>query len=115
MTTLIRTISFSFLAFLLLACEGMSHAEGIVLSSDTKVPIDNVELKFSEDRQTMVVTDTIYTDSLGRFQIGHLTMCTFKCPNYTLTFSKKGYSPTTLFFAEQILDTTLTVLLSPTK
>lgn len=113
--TFIRTSKIAFAAFLLLSCEGISHADGIVLSSDTRTPLDSVELIFNEDRHTTIVSDTIFTDKFGRFQIAHMSMCTPKCPNSTLIFSKKGFASTTINFDNQILDTTLTVIMTPIK
>ena len=79
-------------------CEGESHAEGIVISSETNNPLDSVELLCLEDRYTIVVRDSMYTDSLGHFQISNLVMCAPSCPSYSFTFRKNGYETKTIYF-----------------
>jgi len=111
----ILTILITLIMFLFAGCEGLSHADGIVISEETRMPIDSVQLIYKEDRHTITVFDTVYTDSSGHFQIANLVMCAPKCPNATLIFNKKGYITSSIYFDKQVLDTTLTIIMKPFK
>jgi hypothetical protein len=97
------------LALLFCQCEGMNRIEGQIVTADTKVPIDSVEIQYIEDRHTIVAYDTIYSDAVGHFEIGKLVMCIPKCPQVTLKINKSGYKSKTISFENGINDTTLSI------
>ena len=79
-------IIFGFAIVFLSNCEGFKCANGFVYDSVTKEPIDSVLCHANSGY------NTIYTDSLGAFDVcNRMGSCNFGCKDISVTFSKKGY------------------------
>ena len=71
-------------ALLISSCEGFNHVEGIVADSKTNLPIVGAML--------IKKNDTLFTDSVGRFEVYQRTL--FFNPKMHLTIKKSGYKTT---------------------
>lgn len=80
---LLTTIGLLTLWTLLTSCEGIVRGNGKVISAEDKSPIDSVRIKW--------MTEEVYTDSLGRFEIGQFVGCVTGCPDLELVLEKSGY------------------------
>ena len=84
-TPILNTGGFLILIFFLFSCEGSRCGEGIVKDSSSNQPIDSVFCKVTNGNNSM------YTDSIGKFNLcGDFGGC-MPCKDITIEFSKKGY------------------------
>jgi hypothetical protein len=108
-------IQFFFIILLsLTSCEGMNEIQGVVLNDVTKQPVENVKIiYFSKHSNVASHTDSTCSDSLGRFNIGELVMCTPNCPDVEITFSKSGFQPLKKIFQKKVVHANLIIYLKP--
>ena len=94
----VKKITYAILFLLLtVSCEGIHHVEGVVTDAETKLPIGGALIIRNN-------SDTLYTDSLGRFEVSHrmTAIGPFGYPGMSVTFMKKRYrgwkdEPVTVF------------------
>jgi hypothetical protein len=67
------------------SCDCLQHVHGVVIDSETQLPINNVTV-------TKASGLVIYTDSIGRFDFTSMTGGLFGCPKIVLSFEKEGYN-----------------------
>ena len=83
----VKKIMYAILFLLLtVSCEGIHHVEGVVADAETKLPIGGALIIRNK-------TDTLYTDSLGRFEVSHRMTAVgpFGYPGMSVTFMNTGY------------------------
>jgi len=94
-----------FIFAIFISCDCLQHVQGVVIDSDTQLPIDSVK----------IIRDTgrifhIYTDSIGNFEITTMTGGLFGCPKIKLSFEKEGYNKTTKKYKSCCTDNAIVVL-----
>lgn len=71
---------------MLISCEGMKFAEGVVVDKLTNKPIDSVLCKVKETREE------VYTDSSGYYKVdGPFGGCIRECKDMHVEYSKPEY------------------------
>jgi len=85
------------------SCDCFQHVQGIVIDSETQLPIDSVKVMRDAER-------IIYTDSFGNFEIASVTGGLFACPKISLSFEKEGYNKATKKYKSCCTDNTVVVL-----
>ena len=89
-----KFIKVTILVFIVVAftsCDCLQHIQGVVVDSETRLPINKVMVKrvmAKEDSRNRA----IYTDSLGNFEITSMTGGIFGCPKISLSLEKEGYN-----------------------
>ena len=82
------SINIHVVLFLLFAtsCEGFNHIKGVVTDSETQLPISSALIIKNKN-------DTLYTDSLGKFEVsdGKTLVGPFGYPGMSVIFTKSGY------------------------
>ncbi len=74
------------------SCDCFRQVQGIVIDSETHLPIDSVIVTDVEIADSLRSLDSvIYTDSLGSFNYTSMSAGLFGCPKVLLVFEKKGY------------------------
>lgn len=91
------------------SCDCLQHLQGVVIDSETRLPIDRVIIK--ENRRDRV----IHTDSLGNFELTSITGGLFSCPKISLSFEKEGYSKEIKKYESCCTDNVVVVLEKQTK
>ena len=81
------------LFFLSVSCDGFQEIEGVVVDSETKKPISNVELVQINGEKLINKTD-----DNGYFNIGQIKGFAFGDKEMTLIFSKENYTSDTITF-----------------
>jgi len=92
-----------FISAVFTSCDCLQHVQGVVIDSETQLPIDSV----------MVIRDAkriIYTDSLGNFEITSMTGGLFGCPKIVLFFEKEGYNKATKKYKSCCTDNAVVIL-----
>ncbi|MDR1005413.1 MAG: carboxypeptidase-like regulatory domain-containing protein [Bacteroidales bacterium] len=85
----------------LYSCTFSRYVQGVVIDAETQTPIENARIRIENIPDSIEVapmTDeesSIYTDSIGRFEIFSPTAGLFVCPKMTLSFEKEGYNKVT--------------------
>ncbi len=93
-----------FVVSILTSCDCLQHVQGIVIDSETLLPINNVMvIKKEADR-------IIYTDSVGNFALMSMTGGLFGCPKIVLSFEKYGYEETTKKYRSCCRDSVVVIL-----
>ena len=83
-----KFLKVTILVFIVVAftsCKCLHHVQGIVIDSETRLPIDNVVVKESG-------MYFMHTDSCGNFEITSMTGGIFGCPKISLSLEKEGYN-----------------------
>ncbi|WP_445718957.1 hypothetical protein [Flavobacterium sp.] len=83
----------SALFFLLVSCDGFQEIEGVVVDSETKQPISNVELVQINGEKIINKTD-----DNGYFNIGQIKGFAFGDKEMTVVFSRENYTSDTITF-----------------
>lgn len=81
------------LFFLFVSCDGFQEIEGVVVDSETKKPISNVELVQINGEKLINKTD-----DNGYFNIGQITGFAFGDKETTIIFSRENYTSDTITF-----------------
>jgi hypothetical protein len=88
----------SFASILLLltlaSCDCYRTAEGIIVDSQTKAPIAEVQLVNDADFEQQQTDNLATSDSLGHFEYADVSGGMFGCPDLILVYSKPGYRTT---------------------
>lgn len=77
------------------SCTFSRYVQGVVIDTETKLPVSKVIVKIVEENNLDLIVDTdsfVYTDSLGGFELLSPTAGLFICPKMTLSFEKEGYN-----------------------
>ena len=86
-----------FILFVLFAlsvsCDGFQEIEGVVVDSESKTPISNVELVQINGKKKIITTD-----DNGYFSISEITGFAFGNKETTIIFSKENYTSDTITF-----------------
>jgi hypothetical protein len=87
LTIILKAQLLCLLSVILMACEGMKNANGVVLEYPSKIPIEGVLC-------TVIETGEVtFTDTKGNYVAeGPFGSCMFNCKDMTIQFSKNGYS-----------------------
>ena len=85
------------------SCDCLQHVQGVVIDSETQLPINNVKVMRDADR-------VIYTDSVGNFEFTSMTGGLFGCPKISLSFEKEGYDKATKQYKSCCTDNAVVVL-----
>ena len=102
-----KLLKISILVFILAAfssCDCLQHVQGVVIDSETQLPINKVMVK--EKSKDWIG----YTDSLGYFEYTSMTVGLFGCPRVSLSFEKEGYNKTTNIYKSCCTDNTIVIL-----
>lgn len=97
-----------FVVLYLVACDCNQRVKGVVLDKYTKQPIQgaNVEKIYRTD-QSKYYQPRCLSDSFGDFSVHYIAGGVLTCPDFQLTFSKRGYvSRQKTFNGIQLRDTT---------
>lgn len=86
-------------ALLLSSCEGIVGGNGRVISRENEEPLEKVMVILYLDD---IPSDTIFSDSSGRFLGSSFVGCVFGCPESKLFFQKPGYQSETIIFNEEL-------------
>jgi len=86
------------------SCDCLQHVQGVVIDSETRLPIDKVMIK--ENSRDWV----IHTDSLGNFEFTSVTGGLFGCPKISLSFEKEWYNKATKKYKSCCSDNVVVVL-----
>ena len=81
----LRVTILVFIVVAFTSCDCLQHIQGVVVDSETRLPINKVMAK--EDSRNRA----IYTDSLGNFEITSMTGGILGCPKISLSLEKEGY------------------------
>ena len=128
-TKIISVSLFCFVAVLFTSCDCLQHIQGVVVDSETQLPIEGVMVRtdFVVDSVARIQTDSImpnnaygidwdsgvngkYTDSSGNFEFTYMTGCIFVRPKIPLIFEKEGYNVLRKKFKGYNVDTVIVVL-----
>lgn len=101
---MLKVSIFLFIVAAFSSCDCLQHVQGVVIDSQTRLPIDKVVI--TENSRDWVV----YTDSLGYFEYTSMTVGLFGCPRVSLSFEKEGYNKTTNIYKSCCTDNTIVIL-----
>jgi hypothetical protein len=88
-----KLILLLFPATLIISCECDQNTHGIVIDSETKLPLDKVLLSEKPHTTTSEDNDLIFqTKEDGTYDYSVLSEALSGCPDITLYFFKSGYS-----------------------
>ena len=81
------------LFFLFVSCDGFQEIEGIVVDSESKKPISNVELVQINGKKFINITD-----DNGYFNVSQIKGFAFGNKETTIVFSRENYTSDTITF-----------------
>ena len=80
-----------FIVVVFTSCDCLQHIQGVVVDSETRLPINKVMVKRVMEKEDSR-NRAIYTDSLGNFEITSMTGGIFGCAKISLSLEKEGYN-----------------------
>lgn len=77
-----------FLTVILVGCDAVQEKSGVVLNSETRIPLERVAIsKYEQEDSTNSLTNSIYSDADGKFQYRSIGWSN----SFELFFKKEGF------------------------